>query len=324
MPIQLNDMPALSPNLRALPFVNQLIAHREQFKVEVSKISGVTIIDCGVSVPGGWETGLIFAKICLGGLAKVKLHWADFRGLRWPALEVITDHPVRACMASQYAGWFIKRDKFSAMGSGPARAVVHSEELFGKLGYRDSAQVAVLCLESRKLPPEGAVNLILEKCGCQAENLYILVAPTASIVGSVQIAARSVETGLHKMMELGYDLGLVERGWGISPLAPVAADDLSAIGRTNDAILYGATVQYQVQDEDACLKALVGKVPSASSRDYGLPFRELFDRVGNFYDIDPLLFSPAEVWLSNEKSGCSFHAGEIRPDLLRKSFQLGS
>lgn len=322
MPIVLTDIPALSPNLQALPYVNQMLEHQEKLRVASSKIQGVTVIDCGVNVLGGWEAGLIFAQICLGGLAQIKMQWHDFAGLRWPAIEVITDHPVRACMASQYAGWFVKKDKYSAMGSGPARAVVHSEELFTKVGYEDSSPTAILCLESRKLPPEDAVNWIVGRCGLRAENVYILVAPTASLAGSVQIAARSVETGLHKLMELGYDLGLIESGWGISPLPPVAADDLSALGRTNDAVLYGATVQYNLQDEDDHLKSLVGKVPSSSSRDYGLPFRELFERYGNFYDIDPLLFSPAEVWLSNLKSGGSFHAGAIRPDLLKKSFNL--
>lgn len=322
MPILLEDVPQLSPNLQALPYVNQLIEQQKRLKISAGKISGVTIIDCGVNVPGGWEAGIIFAAICLGGLAKINMFWADFDDLRWPAIEVRTDHPVRACMASQYAGWFVKKGKFSAMGSGPARAVVCSEELFEKLGYQDSSQTAILCLESRKLPKEETVDYIIEKCGCQPENINILVAPTASVVGSVQIAARSVETGLHKLMELGYDLGLIEDGWGISPVPPVGGDDLSALGRTNDAILYGTTVKYNLQDEDENIKSLISKIPSSSSKDYGLPFQQLFERYGNFYDIDPLLFSPAEVWLNNRKSGYSFHAGSIRSDLLNQSFML--
>lgn len=322
MPISLKDIPQLSPNRLALPFVNQLVEQPDYFKVEVKIINNTTVIDCGIHVPGGWEAGVVFANICLGGLAKITMHWSDFGGLHWPAIEVITDHPVRACMASQYAGWFIKKDKYSAMGSGPARAVVHNEELFEKLGYTDSSNIAVLCLEGRKLPTEEAVNWIVEKCGCRAENVYILIAPTASAVGSVQIAARSVETGLHKLMELGYDLSLIKRGWGIAPVPPIGETDLRALGRTNDAILYGTTVQYTVDDEDEHLQAFMDRVPSSSSRDYGVGFQELFERYGNFYDIDPLLFSPAQVWFSNQRSGRSFRFGEIRPDLLMKSFGL--
>lgn len=324
MPILLNDIFALSPNRLALGLVRRLLDHPEAFRIEQQEIEGATVIDCGVHAAGGWEAGLMLARICLGGLARVRMHWGDFAGLRWPAVEVGTDHPVRACMAAQYAGWFVKKDKFSAMGSGPARAVVCAEELFARLNYRDSSPQAVLCLESGKLPTREAVRWIVEKCGLKAEDVYILVAPTASPAGSVQIAARAVETGLHKLMELGYDIGLVESGWGIAPLPPVAADDLSAIGRTNDAVLYGSTVWYHLRDEDQVLQELVKKVPSATSRDYGLPFQELFARYGNFYDIDPLLFSPAEVWLNNIKSGATFHGGEVRPDLLKKSFHLAS
>jgi len=318
----LKDIPELSPNRLALPYVRQLIENQDKLKVAVRKIGQATVIDCGIEVAGSMEAGLIFANICLGGLANVSLHWADFGGLHWTAIDVITDHPVRACMGSQYAGWSIKKDKYSAMGSGPARAIVHNEELFAKLGYSDSSDTAVLCLEGRKIPTEETIAYIAEKCGLPAENVYILIAPSASLVGSIQIAARSVETGLHKMLELGYDLGLIESGWGIAPVPPVAENDLKALGRTNDAILYGTTVHYTLNDSDEHLESIIGKIPSASSRDYGVLFQELFERYGNFYDIDPLLFSPAKVWLSNTRSGRSFHAGEIRPQLLKKSFRL--
>lgn len=322
MSLPLKKVPELSPNQQALPIVQDLIARREQLQVAVHLVSGATVIDCGINAPGGWEAGVVFASICLGGLAQVKMHWADFGGLRWPAVEVVTDHPIRACLASQYAGWFIKKDKFSAMGSGPGRAVAHTEELFAKLGYEDPSPVAILCLESRKLPTEAAVDMIVEKCGCEPSNVYILVAPTASPAGSVQIAARAVETGLHKLMALGYDLGAIESGWGICPIPPVAADDLKALGRTNDAVLYGATVHYNLRDDDEKLASLIGQIPSMASRDYGELFGKLFERYGSFYDIDPLLFSPAEVWLSNIQSGRSFHAGSVRRDLLTSSFGL--
>ncbi len=162
----------------------------------------------------------------------------------------------------------------------------------------------------------------MKECQCDPTKLYILVAPTASQVGSVQIAARALETGLSKLMEMGYDLGKIVSGWGICPLPPVACDNLSALGRTNDAILYGSTVLYNLRDEDETLASLVKQVPSCSSREYGRPFVEVYKNCGNFYDIDPLLFSPAEVWLCNMNSGRSFHAGTLRPDILRSSFGI--
>ncbi|MDR3560296.1 MAG: methenyltetrahydromethanopterin cyclohydrolase [Negativicutes bacterium] len=323
MPVpRLAETQELSPNLCALPLVEQLVSQPERFGVAVSVQEGVTVIDCGVRAPGGWEAGRLFAAICLGGLAQVELRWGDFGGWRWPAVEVITDHPVRACLASQYAGWLVKQGKFSAMGSGPGRAVVCAEELFTQLAYKDHSPVAVFCLESSKLPPPEAVRDIAERCGRESSRIFILTAPTASPVGSVQIAARAVETGLHKLKELGCDLGMVQSGWGICPVPPVAANDLDAIGRTNDAVLYGSTVHYNVCGEDELMASLVDKIPALASSDYGQPFGELYRRYGNFYAIDPFLFSPAEVWLSNLQTGRSFHAGEIRSDILKASFAL--
>ncbi len=321
MPVpQLKHTAALSPNTLALPLVRQLVDQPERYGVEVHLQDGVTIIDCGVHAAGGWEAGLLLAAVCLGGLAQVQMHWHDFAGFQWPAVEVVTDHPVRACLAAQYAGWQIKTGKYFAMGSGPGRAVVGAEELFSHFGYQDRAQAAVFCLESGELPPADAVHYIVQKCKRNPADIYLLVAATASAAGSLQIAARSVEAGLHKLMELGCDLAAVQSGWGICPVSPVAADPLSAIGRTNDAVLYGATVHYNFQGDDEDLTALIQRVPAMASADYGLPFEKIYQRYGNFYDIDPLLFSPAKVSISNLRSGRVFQAGEICADILKKSF----
>ncbi|MDP4127935.1 MAG: methenyltetrahydromethanopterin cyclohydrolase [Bacillota bacterium] len=312
----------LSPNNLAFPLMTEFLSKSEQLRIKVHNQHGTTLIDCGVHVQGGWEAGILFASVCLGGLAQVKQHWVDFDGLRWPAVEVITDHPIRACMASQYAGWPIQNNRCLAMGSGPGRAIVHEGVLFKKFGCEDQSDTVIICLESEELPSEEVVKYILEKCHCAPTCLYILVAPTASQVGSIQVAARALETGLSKLMELGYDLDKIDSGWGICPIPPVACDNLSALGRTNDAILYGATVLYNLRDDDQALESLVKKIPSCSSREYGQLFGDLYKKCGNFYDIDPMLFSPAEVWLSNINSGNSFHAGSLRSDILRTSFGL--
>ena len=83
----------------------------------------------------------------------------------------------------------------------------------------------------------------------------------------------------------------------------MAADDLTAIGRTNDAVLYGGRAWYTVRTEDAQIESVIEQLPSAASRDYGAPFGELFQRYGgDFYKIDPLLFSPAEIAITNARA----------------------
>ena len=241
-----------------------------------------------------------------------------------PSVNVSVSYPHIACMAGQYAGWAIKGEKFFAMGSGPARALYAGEEIFAKLDYKDQADVAILLLEGRKLPEVDVANDIASKCGVSPSMLTLIIAPTASLVGSMQIAARVVETGLHKLFELGFDIRKVVSGYGVCPLATIAGDDLRAIGRTNDGVLYGSQVFYTVRTRDDELEKMVPQVPSSASRDYGTPFYDLFQRYGgDFYKIDPLLFSPAQVIFNNLTSGHSFTAGQLNPAVLYTSLLAG-
>ena len=311
----------VSVNHHALPIVQRMIEEAEALQVAVSRLdNGATVIDAGVHVPGSLEAGRLFAEICLGGLGKVEFCQLSLGDLWLPGVSVTVRHPVVACMASQYAGWAVKAEDFFAMGSGPARALYSGEPLFEHLAYRDRADVAILALEGRELPPVQAADKIAAKCGLPSEQLYLLIAPTASLVGSVQVAARVVETGLHKMHEVGYDIDTVLSGSGTCPLASIAKKDLQAIGRTNDAVLYGGRAWYTVRAEDEQIETLIGRLPSSASRDYGTLFYDLFKRYdGDFYKIDPLLFSPAEVCLNNVVSGHTFCAGAVDPALLRES-----
>jgi len=319
----------ISVNERAAEILRRMMAQAEVLGVAVHTLSnGATVIDAGINVPGSFAAGKLFAEACLGGLGEVEFTRLSFPspptlggiegGLWLPGVSVRVEHPAIACMAAQYAGWAVKRGKFFAMGSGPARALYAGEELFERLSYRDQAKVAVLLLEGRKLPGEEVAEHVAGKCGVDAANLLLAIAPTASLVGSVQVAARVVETGLHKLIELGFDVEQIVAGFGTCPLAPVAADDLQAIGLTNDAVLYGGQAYYAVQTGDEALEAIIEQVPSSASRDYGTPFYELFQRYGDFYQIDPLLFSPAEVTFNNIATGRTFHAGGVNVELLRQ------
>src|SRR3989441_1042869 len=110
-------------------------------------------------------------------------------------------------MASQYAGWAIQVEKYFAMGSGPLRAHARVEkELFAKLGYAERARRGVLVLETRNPPTDAD-----QKAALAPAQLTFVAAPTASLAGGVQIAARILETGLHKMDTLGFDVKQIVR-----------------------------------------------------------------------------------------------------------------
>src|SRR5205823_1517537 len=143
----------------------------------------------------------------------------------------------------------------------------------------------------------------------------------ASTPGPVQSSARVVETALHKLHELGVHPARVRSGWGCCPLAPVAADDPAAIGRTNDAVLYGGTVHLWVEAADEEAAELAQRLPSSASEAFGTPFGELLAAADwNFYDIDPMLFSPAAVTLTSTRSGRAHHGGGLAPEVLERSF----
>ena len=221
-------------------------------------------------------------------------------------------------MASQYAGWQITGEKFFAMGSGPMRAAAGKEKLFEQIGHRETASVAVGVLETGKLPPPAVCEKIAADCGVAPSQLTLCVARTASIAGTVQVVARTVETALHKLHELGFDLTQVASGFGVAPLPPISADDLVGIGRTNDAVLYGGRVTLWVRADDEELAAIGPQIPSSASADHGRPFAEIFAAYGHdFYKIDPHLFSPAEVTLVNLASGRTHRHGAPSPEILR-------
>lgn len=284
---------------------------------------GAKILDFGVEVRGGLQAGVRLASICLGGLAEVAMSSGDRSVWRGPWVRVATDYPVRACLFGQYAGWPVKFEKFFAMGSGPMRVLRGKEPMLKQLAACDSSNKAVGVLECDCLPDCPVARAIAVDCGISPENLYLAVAPTRSLAGCVQVVARSVETSLHKLFELGFPMGAVKHAYGIAPLPPTTPDFAVGIGRTNDAILYGGHVTVWVDADDSQVESIGAKLPSSASRDFGEPFADIFKNYGyDFYRVDPGLFSPAEVAIHNIKTGRAWHFGELREDLVSKSFAV--
>ena len=309
-------------NERAWALADECIARAVELRIIARTLSGgARVIDAGIEAAGGFEAGRALARLCMGGLGHVEYTTLAIGGETWPGVQVWTDHPAESCMASQYAGWAITPEGYFAMGSGPLRAKARVEtELFEKLAYEEEASRGVLVLEGRTFPTNDMAAWVARKAGVAPTGITFAIAPTASLAGGVQIVARVLETGLHKMETLGFDVRRVVSAIGTAPLPPTAKNDMRAIGRTNDCVLYGGQARYTVRAEDDELEALAANIPSSSSPDYGTPFFEIFKRYNNdFYKIDPLLFSPAEVWLTSASSGRTFHAGRLNADVIRAS-----
>lgn len=309
-------------NDRAQAIADDLAARADELRVTVQTLgNGARVIDAGIATPGGYGAGLALAEICMGGLGHVAYQSLSIGTVDYPGVIVWTDHPAVSCMASQYAGWAIKVGDYFAMGSGPLRAQARVEtDLYAKLGYQETAARGVLVLETRTPPSEEVAAWVATRAKLTPKQLTFVVAPTASVAGGVQVVARILETGLHKMETLGFDVNRIVSGMGTAPMPPVAKNDLRAIGRTNDCVLYGGQARYLVNAEDTELEALAAKLPASASADYGTPFYDIFKRYGgDFYKIDPLLFSPGEVWLTSVSTGRTFRAGTLNTDVLERS-----
>lgn len=313
-------------NESALAVVTPLLAGAAQRGIAIHRVGGVRVVDCGVREPGGNDAGLAMALTALAGRGEVTLEhnagfgeaWPD---CPWPVVAVSSKEPVAACLAAQYAGWKVSDGDYFAMASGPLRAAIGREDLFDEIGMRERPPAAVGLLEASSLPPEKICRQLASDAGVAPEQLLLLVARTASPAGTLQVIARSLETALHKLHDLRFDLRRIQRGHGRAPLAPVPKKDVIAIGRTNDAILYGGHVVLDVTGDDASLLVIGPQVVSQASPTYGAPFLELFERAGrDFYALDPALFAPAMVDFVNVDSGRRHRFGNLAPTIVHTSF----
>ncbi|MCX6698512.1 MAG: methenyltetrahydromethanopterin cyclohydrolase, partial [Methanomicrobiales archaeon] len=162
---------------------------------------------------------------------------------------------------------------------------------------------------------------IAEECGVDVANVSAVIAPTASLVGSVQVAGRCVETAIYKLNELGFDTLKITSGIGSAPLPPVKKDATQAMGTTNDATIYHGQIMLTMKAPE--IKDYLERIPSNKSKGYGKPFYETFKEAKfDFYQIDTSLFSPAEVIINELTDGIMYHVGKVNPEVTLKSFGL--
>jgi len=114
---------------------------------------------------------------------------------------------------------------------------------------------------------------------------------------------------------------------------PVHPNSGEAMGRTNDAILYGGLTSYTVDyDDDTKLEEIAKQAPSSASKMLqearqlaakNPKFLDIFKEAGfDFYKVDPNIFAPAVVALTNKKTGKTFKAGSVDYELMKSSLGL--
>ena len=302
----------VSVNVEAKKTVDVMIEKADELNIAVATLdNGATVIDCGVNVDGSFKAGELYTKVCLGGLADVGISIPGDLSEKFalPSVKIKTDSPSISTLGSQKAGWSVSVGDFFALGSGPARAIaLKPAETYEEIGYEDKdADLAILTLEADVLPGDEVAQYIADECDVDVKN------------------GRVVENGTYKMLEfIKFDVTKVKHAAGIAPIAPVDPDGLKAMGKTNDAVLFGGRTYYYVEaDEDDDIAAVAAQLPSSAADGYGKPFFDVFKEAGfDFYQIDKGMFAPAEVVINDLTTGKMYKEGFVNADLLKKSFGI--
>ena len=318
-------------NERAAALAKKAIADKEVLGIEYQTMAcGAHLLDFGLAVKGSWEAAAIFTRLTLGDLGTLQFgRWALDEEHAFSCVDLFISEPLIACLASQIAGWQLSDGQFATIGSGPARAAADmpNDRYLDMTQYRDlHPKHAVLCIQDTRMPSDEMAQLIAKSCNVDCSNLYIALSPSNCITGSVQVAARMLEQCCHKMHENHFDVSMIEHCWGRAPIAPVCKDEITAMGRINDAILYGGEAEFWVDSSDEEIHAIADKlVSSTSSPQYGTPFKIIFENAGkNFYAIDHEVHSIAKIKLHSTRTGNSVTAGEINSQVIKKSFLTGA
>lgn len=315
----------ISVNQRSVEIVKQMIQDPEGYKVRVHDIKGVNVIDCGVEATGSWKAAKIMTEVLYGGLNEVRFETfpVPIDDAFYNAVHVQSDHVVLQQAGCNISGWELKPGQFAPVLAGPGRLVARKENdwFSAYSNYSDVSHEAVLTIEMGVMPSEEQIEELVEAVGIEAKDLYILVAASGSLACSTQVAARIIEQTLHRLHEEHFNLDCIIEAHGFCVIPPVIKDDLIAMGRLNDVLIYGGQSTFTVDCEDEEIASIIDKITSDKCSVYGTMFKEIYEQNGcDFYRVPMEMYSPAKVVIINQRTGRVFKAGKINTEVLAQSF----
>jgi methenyltetrahydromethanopterin cyclohydrolase len=317
---------ARSLNQKAMAIIGPILDDPQRYGAELVRTpGGATIVDMGNQAPGSWLGAKLFVEASFGGLAEVTYGRIMIKDLDVPSVDVVIDDPMLAVVACQVGAMKLGEGAFAALGSGPARAKARADRWAQRVEYEDPSPLALIQLQMRGLPAEETLQEVADACRIPLANLTAMVAPTASLVGSVQVASRAFEQCIVALARnTSFDITSILRARAVAPVAPVIDDELWAMGRANDCLVYGGSSSLWVRhSNDDEVRRTTESLPfSVNAGDYyGKSYREIFDAFGrSLYNIPADFDGPAKVAMTNQLTGSVFAAGEINLDRLYRSF----
>ena len=276
-------------------------------------------------MPGSWRTAKLMTEILYGGLNEITYETFPemIDGVYYNAVHVYSDNVVLQQAGCNISGWELKPGKYAPVLAGPGRTLARKKgDWFSKYSdYEDKHHEAVLTVEMGRMLEEEEVEELIEAVGVDACNLYILVAASGSIACSVQVSARIIEQTLHRLHEEKFNLDNIVEAHGFCVIPPVIKDDLIAMGRLNDVLIYGGQSTFTVDCEDEEVEKVIDKITSDKCSMYGSSFKTIYQENGcDFYRVPMEMYSPAKTVIINQRTGKVFKAGKLNLEILAKSF----
>jgi methenyltetrahydromethanopterin cyclohydrolase len=322
-------------NKSALNLVNKLIDDADRYMVTVEEFEcGATLVDAGLTAQGGFQAGEIVTEICQCGNGKARIMPIQYEDTVLISVFVTNDCPAQSILGSQFTGWHVRLEGFSANASGPGRALAKDpDDPFHKLLFGEESNVAVLLLETDKKPQEAVVLEIAEKCGVSPENLFLIAFSVFSETGSILACARVIEAGLLRLVQVGLDPLLVRHAWGYAPIVSFVSNPDEVKERIKASILCGGVAGFTVEfDDDERLRTMVNQAHGSALKmfqeakrlaEQNPRYKDLFQEAEvDLLKIDPNVVAPAMVTISSLKTGRSFSAGKIDVEALKRALGI--
>lgn len=313
-----------SVNKEAMKIVKKIIENKEALNVGVISLkNGSTVIDMGINYPGGWKAAKYLTEVTMGGLGRLSYSIYHLGELELPQVNIYADKPVIACLSCQLSGWALPEFKNDAgivpLISGPVRTIVKEDKFAKPFSYQDKSEKVVVVLQDKVLPGEELTAYIAQRCKVEPKGVFILVAPTGSLVGLVNVIARTLETSMWRLHELGFGVNNVISAWGRAPLPPISKDEYTAMIRANTYIYYGGTAGFVANCKDEDIERIIEDITLSpkTTKQYGIPFSKLLEEAGgNIFNMTEFCHNVTKVNFYNSFTGNTFVYGKNDQKML--------
>lgn len=309
-----NKLIGFSVNDEAIEIAKRLVIPRqEELQIHCFRQSnGCHIIDMGVNARGGWKAGKFYVEMALGGLGELRYTQKNYAGYSMPAVAVFVDFPDVAEMSCHVSSCRFSYQDREITFSGPIRA--KRPDRFSKfVPYYDNTQQVLASYQIDSMPTEDLTDTLAREAGISPENLYLLVASTGSLVGTIQVCARNVEQAYPTLFVNKFDLQAIKYACGITPVVSVVQDEMEAYGRVNDCLIYGQETLLYVDCEDEQIISILPLITMDQERNqdvYAIPFRQIFARCNNDWCQVPRHWdAPNKINFYNLRTNHYFTAG---------------